>query len=67
MGFEEASKKYSRLILLLFGSIITCFLFAIPFFITPEQTQHVTDSRHEWMIVYTVMIMFYFNKEKTEG
>ncbi len=66
MSFEDASKKYSRLILLLFGSLITCFLFAVPFFIEAAQAQNVEDSRHEWMIVYTVMVMFYFNKEKTE-
>ena len=65
MGFEEASKKYARLILLIFGSTITCFLYMIPSCLDVEHAKMVEASRSEWMIVYTMIVVFYF-KEKED-
>ena len=65
MGFEEASKKYSRFALLVVGSVITAFLYFAPVFITlgTESAEVLVESRHEWLIVFVVIINFYF-KEK---
>ncbi len=63
MGFEEASKKYSRLILLVFASVITAFVYIAPGFLLSENAQLVIESRSEWMILYMAIIVFYF-KEK---
>ncbi len=62
MTFLEGPKKYSRLVLLVFGSLITGYLYVSPQFIDPnsEAINLVIDSRKEWMVLYTVMIMFYF-------
>lgn len=63
MGFEEASKKYARLILLIFASIITGGVFFVPGFIEGESAARVVGVRNEWMIIYTMIVVFYF-KEK---
>lgn len=65
MGFEEASKKYSRFALLIIGSLITAFLYSAPVFMTlsTESAKVLVESRHEWLIVFVVIINFYF-KEK---
>ncbi len=63
MGFEEASKKYARLVVLIFGSVITAFLFISPGYLNTESAKIIIESRSEWMIVYTMIVVFYF-KEK---
>ncbi len=65
MGFEEASKKYSRFALLVVGSIITIFLYSAPVFmdLNTASAKVLIESRHEWIIVFVVIINFYF-KEK---
>ncbi len=65
MGFEEASKKYSRFALLVIGSVITGFLYIAPVFmdLTRESAIVVVESRENWMIIYTMIVVFYF-KEK---
>ncbi len=67
MGFEEASKKYSRFALLVVGSVITIFLYSAPVFmkLTTESAKVLVESRHEWIIVFVVIINFYF-KEKED-
>lgn len=69
MGFEEASRKYSRFALLIVGSIITGFLYIAPAFMNmaTESAKIVVESRHEWIIVYVVIINFYFKKKDDEG
>ena len=69
MGFEEASKKYSRFALLIVGSIITMFLYICPVFInlSIESAKVLIESRHEWIIVFVVIINFYFKDKKDEG
>ena len=67
MGFEEASKKYSRFALLIVGSIITIFLYTAPAFIKlgTESANVIIESRHEWIIVFVVIINFYFKEKET--
>ena len=65
MGFEEASKKYARLLLLIFGSMITCFLYMIPSCLDAEPAKLIVESRSEWMIVYTMIVVFYFKEKET--
>ncbi len=65
MGFEEASKKYSRLVLLVFASIVTGFVYIAPGFLDGVHAKLVIESRSEWMILYMAIIVFYF-KEKEE-
>ncbi len=68
MGFEEASRKYSRFVLLIVGSIIAGFLFIAPVFITDDDSiKAIVDSRTEWAIIYIVIINFYFKKKDDEG
>ncbi len=69
MGFEEASKKYSRFALLIVGSVITIFLYTAPAFITlgTESAKVMVESRHEWIIVFVVIINFYFKEKRDEG
>ncbi len=65
MGFEEASKKYARLLLLVFGSFITGGLYFTPFLmdLNTESAKVLIESRENWMIIYTMIVVFYF-KEK---
>ncbi len=69
MGFEEASKKYSRFALLIVGSIIVGFLYIAPVFmdLTKESAKVVTGCRTEFAIIYIVIINFYFKKKDDEG
>ncbi len=69
MGFEEASRKYSRFALLIVGSIITGFLYIAPAFLdmSKASAEIVVESRHEWIIVFVVIINFYFKKKDDEG
>ncbi len=68
MNFAESSKKYSRLVLLVVGSIITGFLYVAPVFTTlgTEAAKVLVESRHEWIIVYVVIINFYFKEKQDE-
>ncbi|MBT5303856.1 MAG: hypothetical protein HOL31_02100 [Candidatus Scalindua sp.] len=65
MGFEEASKKYSRFALLIMGGVITLMLYAAPLYteLSELSAKTLVESRHEWIIVFVVIINFYF-KEK---
>ncbi len=65
MGFEEASKKYARLLLMVFGSVITGFIYMAPAYLLPEQGQLIIDSRSEWMVIYTMIVIFYFKDQET--
>lgn len=69
MGFEEASKKYSRFALLIVGSVITIFLYTAPVFkdLATESAKVLVESRHEWIIVFVVIINFYFKEKRDEG
>ncbi len=65
MGFEEASKKYARLILLAFGSLITAGVFFIPAFVDGEGATRIIGVRTEWMIIYTMIVVFYFKEKES--
>ncbi len=67
MSFEEASKKYSRLVLLIFGSLITAGLIFVPLACTlsTEQLTYLENWVDRWIILYTMIVMFYF-KEKED-
>ncbi len=69
MGFEEASKKYSRFALLIVGSVITIFLYTAPAYLdlSTESAKVLVESRHEWIIVFVVIINFYFKEKRDEG
>ncbi len=66
MGFEEASKKYSRFALLIVGSVITGFLYMVPACVdlSTESAKVLVESRHEWVIVFVVIINFYFKENE---
>ncbi len=64
MGFEEASKKYARLLLLVFGSIITGFLYMAPAYIEFDRASIIIESRNEWMVIYTMIVIFYFKEQE---
>ncbi len=69
MGFEEASRKYSRFALLIVGSVITGFLYIAPAFMNMDtvSAEVLVESRHQWIIVFVVIINFYFKKKDDEG
>ncbi len=67
MSFEDASKKYARLLLLIFGSIITGFIYVSPAFIGEQEAISIIESRNEWMVIFTMIVIFYFrNENKTD-
>ncbi len=67
MSFEEASKKYARLLLLVFGSIITGYIFIAPGYLDTEKAKLIIESRNEWMVIYTMIVIFYFKTDGKEG
>ena len=66
MSFAENSKKYARLLLLIFGSLITAGLFFVPICmtLTPEQYAYLENLVDRWLILYTMIIMFYFKERE---
>lgn len=67
MGFETASEKYSRYTLLIFGSIITGFLFIAPGFLDAEAAARVEVGRPTWLPLYTMIVIYFFKKRTDAG
>ncbi len=57
-------KKQGRVLLLVFGSLITMFVFIMPAFLDEVAAKYVVDSRSEWMILYTMIVAFYFKNRE---
>ncbi len=59
-------KKTARLIALVLGTFITAGMFFIPMAVSmeAEQMKFFSGNIDKWLILYTMIIMFYFNAKE---
>lgn len=63
---KDFSKKQGRVLLLVFSSIITGFLFIAPSFLEKEAAERTTALIPVWLPLYTMIVIFYFKSAKQE-